>query len=56
MPLEGAALHEIIVRALGVTDAGTLMSEAVVRAPLGVTPNLPVDDGTSVNFNLQGVN
>jgi hypothetical protein len=55
VPLEGAALHEIIVRALGVTDAGTLMTEAVVRAPLGVTPNLPVDDGTFANFNLQGV-
>ena len=56
VPLEGAALHEIVVRAQGVTDAGGLTTEAVVRAPLGVDPKLPVDDGAFVNFNLQGVN
>ena len=56
VPLEGAALHEIVVRALAVDPTGAIMTESVVRAPLGVDPNLPVDDGTYANFNLQGVN
>jgi hypothetical protein len=55
VPLEGAAYHEIVVRVTGVTDAGTLVTESVVRAPLGVSPNLPVDDGTFATFSVQGV-
>jgi hypothetical protein len=56
VPLDGAAMHEIVVRARGFVGETPVMTEAIVRAPLGVAPNVPVDDGTHVNVAVQGVN
>jgi hypothetical protein len=56
VPLEGADIHEIIVKATGLMGGEPISTEAVVRAPLGVPDNQPVDDGTRAAFSLQGVN
>ncbi len=56
VPLEGADIHEIVVKATGLMEGEPIATEAVVRAPLGVPDNQPVDDGVHANFSLQGVN
>ena len=56
VPLEGADIHEIVVKATGLMEGDPVATEAVVRAPLGVPDNQPVDDGERANFSLQGVN
>lgn len=55
VPLEGAAVHEIIVRARGVAARGPVQTESMVKAALGVVPDLPVDDGATASFKLQEV-
>jgi hypothetical protein len=56
VPLEGADIHEIVVNATGLMEGESVATEAVVRAPLGVSDNQPVDDGERAHFSLQGVN
>jgi hypothetical protein len=56
VPLEGANIHEIVVKATGLMEGESVTTEAVVRAPLGVPDNQPVDDGERAHFSLQGVN
>jgi hypothetical protein len=56
VPLEGADIHEIVVKATGLMEGQPMATEAVVRAPLGVSDNQPVDDGVRANFALTGVN
>jgi hypothetical protein len=56
VPLEGADIHEIVVQATGLMEGEPVATEAVVRAPLGVSDNQPVDDGERAHFSLQGVN
>ena len=56
VPLQGADVHEIVVKATGLMDGRPIATEAVVRAPLGVPDTQPVDDGVHANFSLQGVN
>ena len=55
VPLEGAAIHEIVVTATGLVDGEPIKTEGVVRVALGVPDNQPVDDGVHANFALQGV-
>lgn len=56
VPLEGADIHEIVVKATGLMESDPVATEAVVRAPLGVPDNQPADDGERATFSLQGVN
>jgi hypothetical protein len=56
VPLEGAALHEIVVAVKGVAGGAPVASEAIVRAPLGVPDHRPVDDGTYAHFPVKAVN
>lgn len=53
VPLDGAAIHEIVVRVTGLVGGDIVMTEAVVRAALGVPDNQPVDDGAFANFSLK---
>lgn len=55
VPLEGAALHEIVVAVKGVSGGAPIASEAVVRAALGVPDHRPVDDGTYAHFPVKEV-
>jgi hypothetical protein len=55
VPLEGAAIHEIVVTATGLVEGQPVKTEGVVRAALGVPDNQPVDDGVHANFALQEV-
>lgn len=49
VPLEGAAVHEIVLRAKGFVREGAVSTEAMVRAPLGEEMGLPVvKDGLAV--------
>jgi hypothetical protein len=56
VPLEGAAIHEIVVTATGVVDGEPVKTEGVLRVALGVPDIQPVDDGVHANFGLKGVN
>jgi hypothetical protein len=56
VPLGGAAVHEIIVRVRGFVGDDPVTTEAIVKAPLGVAPSVPVDDGTHINVAVQAVN
>ncbi len=53
VPLEGAAVHEIIVKVTGLGPEGELVTEAMLKAPLGVELELPVDDGTTASFQMK---
>jgi hypothetical protein len=53
VPLEGAAIHEIVVAVTGLVGGDPIATEGVVRAVLGVPDNQPVDDGAFANFPLQ---
>jgi hypothetical protein len=55
VPLEGAAIHEIVVAVTGVVGGDPISTEGIVRAALGVPDNQPVDDGTYANFPLKEV-
>jgi hypothetical protein len=55
VPLQGAAIHEIVVTATGLVDGEPIKTEGVVRVALGVPDNQPVDDGIYANFSLQEV-
>ena len=49
IPLQGAAVHEIILRAKGFVREGRVSTEAMVRAPLGVEISLPIQkDGLAL--------
>jgi len=49
VPLQGAAVHEVILRAKGFVREGRVSTEAMVRAPLGASLNLPIEkDGLAV--------
>jgi len=55
VPLEGAAIHEIVVAVTGLVGGDPIATEGVVRAVLGVSDNQPVDDGIHANFSLKEV-
>ncbi len=55
VPLEGAAIHEIVVVVTGLVDGVPIATEGIVRAAMGVPDNQPVDDGTYANFSLKEV-
>ena len=55
VPLEGAALHEIVVAVKGVSGGVPIASEGVVHAALGVPDHRPVDDGTYARFPVKEV-
>ena len=55
VPLQGAAIHEIVVTATGFVDGEAIRTEGVVRVAIGVPDNQPVDDGIQANFSLQEV-
>ena len=47
--LQGAAVHEVILRAKGFLREGAVSTEAMVRAPLGAQWSLPIEkDGLAV--------
>ena len=48
VPLQGASVHEIILRATASGATGRVTTEAMLKAPLGVTEDLPVErDGVA---------
>jgi hypothetical protein len=49
VPLEGAAIHEIVVGVTGLVGGDPIATSGVVRAAWGVPDSLPVDDGTEAN-------
>lgn len=53
VPLEGAAIHEMVFQVSGVGPSGPIRTTAVVRAPLGVPNRLPVDDGEIASFPME---
>jgi hypothetical protein len=55
VPLEGAAIHEIVVTVTGLVGGEPIATEGVVRAVFGVPDNQPVDDGIHANFSLKEV-
>ncbi|HZN54102.1 MAG TPA: hypothetical protein VFB67_02165 [Candidatus Polarisedimenticolaceae bacterium] len=57
VPLEGAAIHEIVIKILGTVDGEPIATEGVLRVALGVPDGLPVEDAdnTYANFPLQEV-
>ena len=55
VPLDGAAIHEIVVAVTGLVGGDPIATEGVVRAVLGVSDNQPVDDGIHANFSLKEV-
>jgi hypothetical protein len=55
VPLAGAAMHEIVVRATGIIGDRAVGAENVLRVPLGVAPDFAVDDGSYANFAVKGV-
>lgn len=55
VPLEGAAIHEIVVAVTGLLGGDLIATEGMVRVPLGVSDNQPVDDGIQATFSLKEV-
>lgn len=55
VPLEGAALHEIVVAVNGVSRGVPIATEGIVRAALDVPENRLVDDGTYAHFPVKEV-
>ena len=55
VPLEGAAVHEIVVNVSGSAGGDPIATEGIVRAVLGVADAQPVDDGTYANVPLNEV-
>lgn len=53
IPLRGAAIHEIVIEAVGTGESGTTATETFVRVPLGVAPRLAVGDGDVAAFELE---
>ena len=48
VPLQGASVHEIILRATATSATGPVTTEAMLKAPLGVAEELPVEqDGVA---------
>lgn len=48
VPLKGADVHEIVLRATAVGPDGAVTTEAMLKAPLGVQADLPVEqDGVA---------
>ena len=54
IPLQGAAVHEIVMRAKGFLREGPVSTEAMVRAPLGVEMDLPVEEDGQAVIRPQG--
>jgi len=54
VPLEGASVHEVVVRVTGRSGDEVLSAEDAVRIPLDVPPTV-VDDGTYANVPVQEV-
>ena len=52
VPLEGAAVHEVIVEILGDGPHGVLRTENMIRAALGVPLPVPDDDGNVATYRL----
>ncbi|MBZ5640451.1 MAG: hypothetical protein LAO51_17045 [Acidobacteriia bacterium] len=52
VPLEGAAVHEVIVEILGDGPHGVVRTENMIRAALGVPLPLPDDDGNVATYRL----
>ena len=53
VPMEGAAIHEMVFEVSGIGPTGPIHTTAVVRAALGVPDRLPVDDGTVATFPME---
>ena len=52
VPLDGAAIHEIVVAVTGLVGGDPIATEAIVRASWGVPDNEPLDDGAYANFSV----
>ena len=50
VPLEGRAVHEVVVTASAASPGGILTTENVVLVPFGASLPLPADDGTVSEF------
>ena len=55
VPLEGTSIHEIVVAVTGLVGGDAISTSAILRVPLGLDDNQPVDDGTHANFSMKGV-
>lgn len=55
VPLEGAAIHEVVVRVSGMAGGEALATEGALRIVFGVPDNAPVDDGETASFSLMEV-
>ena len=55
VPLDGAAIHEIVIKVVGTVGGEPIETEGVLRVAFGVPDGLPVEDGTHANFPLQEV-
>ena len=55
VPLEGAAIHEILIKIAGLAGDSPLTASASIRIPVDVDAELPVEDGEFANFSLKGV-
>jgi hypothetical protein len=53
VPLKGADVHEIVVRVSGVGPGGSLTTEAMLKAPLGVELELPVEKDGVATFKMK---
>lgn len=53
IPLDGAAVHEIIVEAVGEGSSGLIRTENMIRVALGVPLPLPDDDGTVASYPME---
>jgi hypothetical protein len=54
VPLDGAAVHEVVVRVVGRSGDRVLQAEDALRIPFGVPPVVD-DDGTFANVPVQEV-
>ena len=52
VPLKGADVHEIVLRVTGVGSDGRVTSEAMLRAPLGVQEDLPLEQDGVVKIKM----
>lgn len=53
VPLKGADIHEIVLRVTGTGQGGTLTTEAMLKAPLGVEEELPVEQDGVATFKMK---
>lgn len=54
VPLAGAAVHELVFRVSASSSGAPLITEAMVRVPLGVEENLPIEKDGVAEFKPKG--